>query len=267
VQTGFGPRFGIAYAFTPDIVAHAFAGLLWQPPPVLDTPAAARQLGVVTPDHSIIYDLRPEKDRYAELGVVARVIPQLTLGLTLWGKLSTDQLDDIEVGNTNLLSPYNFRDGRAAGIEGSAVLVISSRLNAFGNVTLQNAQGRGIATATYLFPPEALANEDWQTLDHSQTWTANTGTTFHFGSARLSGLLAYGSGLRTGPGNNQHVPDHVRVDLTAAYQFREFPGRPLLALDIVNVFDNHYAYRIANGFNGSHWAPGRSVYARLATTF
>ncbi len=266
-QTGFSPRLGIAYAFTPDIVAHAFAGLLWQPPPVLDAPAAARQLGVLAPNQRVTYDLRPEKDRYAELGVSARVIPQLTLGLTLWGKLSTDQLDDIEVGSTNLLSPYNFRDGRAAGVEGSAVLVLSNSLNAFGNLTLQSAQGRGIATATYLFTPEALANNEWQTLDHSQTWTANTGATFHLGPAQLSGLMAYGSGLRTGPDNNQHVPSHVRVDLTAAYHILDFPGRPLLALDIVNVFDSHYAYRIANGFNGSHWAPGRSVFARLATSF
>ena len=44
-QTGLGPRLGAAYAFTPSTVVHAFAGLMWMPPPVLDTPAAARILG------------------------------------------------------------------------------------------------------------------------------------------------------------------------------------------------------------------------------
>jgi len=34
-------------------------------------------------------------------------------------------------------------------------------------------------------------------------------------------------------------------------------------LSVVNVLDAEYAYRIANGFNGSHYAPGRSIYLRL----
>jgi hypothetical protein len=238
------------------------------PPPVLDTPAAARQLGVLPADQVVTYDLRPEKDRYAEVGISARVLPELTLGLNVWGKLATDQLDDIEVGSTNVLSPYNFRDGRAGGVEVSAVFVLSRQFSAFGNATLQSAQGRGIASATYLFSPDALANNNWQTLDHSQTWTANTGATYHFfHGTQLSGLLAYGSGLRTGPANNQHVPDHVRIDASLGHEFRDWPLRPKLTLDVVNVLNSQYAYRIANGFNGSHWAPGRSAFVRLTTSF
>ena len=267
-HTGLEPRLGIAYAFTPNVVPHAFFGLLWMPPPVLDTPAAARQLGVLPADQVVTYDLRPEKDRYAEIGISARVLPELTLGLNVWGKLSTDQLDDIEVGSTNVLSPYNFRDGRAGGVEVSAVFVLSRQFSAFGNATLQSAQGRGIASATYLFSPDALANNNWQTLDHSQTWTANTGATYHFfRTTQLSGLLAYGSGLRTGPANNQHVPDHVRIDASLGHEFRDWPLRPKLTLDVVNVLNSQYAYRIANGFNGSHWAPGRSAFVRLTTSF
>jgi len=33
---------------------------------------------------------------------------------------------------------------------------------------------------------------------------------------------------------------------------------------VVNLFDAQYAYRLYNGFNGSHWAPGRSVYVRAS---
>jgi outer membrane receptor protein involved in Fe transport len=36
---------------------------------------------------------------------------------------------------------------------------------------------------------------------------------------------------------------------------------------VINLFDARYAYRIANGFNGSHWAPGRSVFLRASATF
>ena len=49
-------------------------------------------------------------------------------------------------------------------------------------------------------------------LDHVQVWTANAGATVKDGRTRLSTLVEYGSGLRTGTNNNQHVPDHVRVD-------------------------------------------------------
>jgi hypothetical protein len=266
-QTGLGPRIGLAYAFTPSTVGHAFVGLLWMPPPVLDTPAAARILGVVPADQPVTYDLRPERDRYAEIGIESRVVPAVTLKGTVWGKLSTDQLDDIEVGSTNLVSPYNFEEGRALGVELGIVTVLSTWLKAFGNVTWEKAEGRGIATAKYLFSPDALANTGWQILDHSQTWTANVGAAVTDGGTKLSGLMNYGSGLRTGPNNNEHVPDHVRVDVTLAHQFLTVVFKPTLALDVINLFDAHYAYRIANGFNGSHWAPERSVYLRAAMNF
>jgi hypothetical protein len=263
-QVGIGPRLGLSYALSANTVVHAFGGLLWQPPPVLDAPAAARILGLVPPGQSVTYDLLPERDRYAELGIESRVLPVLTLKLTAWGKLSKDQLDDVGVGTTNLVSPYNFREGRAGGVEAGAVLALSSHFNGFANASLEQAQGRGIETARYLFSPDDLANNDWQLLDHVQIWTANAGATARLGQTRLSGLLQYGSGLRTGANNDQHVPDHLRFDTTLSHQFLEIALRPSIALDVVNLFDARYAYRLANGFNGSHWAPGRSLYLRLA---
>jgi outer membrane cobalamin receptor len=266
-QIGLGPRVGVSYSFSASTVAHAFAGLMWMPPPVLDTPAAARILGAVPADQPILYDLRPEVDRYAELGIESRVVPAVTLKLTAWGRLSTDQLDDVEVGSTNLVSPYNFDRGRATGLEAGAATVVSRWLTAFGNVAWELAQGRGIATAKYLFSADDLANDRWQTLDHAQTWTANAGATVRDGGTQLSTALNYGSGLRTGPNNDRHVPGHVRVDLTLAHRFLSAPGTPSVALDIVNLFDARYAYRIANGFNGSHYAPERSAYLRVGAAF
>ena len=171
------------------------------------------------------------------------------------------------VGSTNLVSAYNFRDGRAGGIEAGAILVLGRRFQAFANGTLQKSMGRGIESATYLFSPDDLANQGWQFLDHDQRWTANAGATFKESGSRVSALLEYGSGLRTGPNNDQHVPGHVRVDLSAGHEFLTLPMRPAFAVDLVNMFDTHYAYRINNGFNGSHWAPGRSIFARVSANF
>lgn len=264
-EVGLSPRLGVAYSITETTVAHAFAGLLWQPPAVLDAPAAARILGLVQPGQQIRYDLLPEKDRYAELGIESRILPELNVKLTAWGRLSSDQLDDVGVGSTNLVSPYNFREGRAGGLEAGVVTVLGGRFNAFANASLERAQGRGIETGRYLFPADALANDDWQLLDHTQIWTVNTGATVKDGTTQLSGTLGYGSGLRTGANNSQHVPGHVKVDLTLQHQFYGAPAKPTLGIDVVNLFDARYAFRIANGFNGSHFAPGRSVFVRLAT--
>ncbi len=264
---GVGPRLGAAYSLTKDTVAHAYIGLLWQPPAALDAPSAARILGVLQPGQVAPYDLLPERDQYAELGIESRILPELSLKLTAWGRLSTDQLDDVSVGNTNLVSPYNFRDGRAGGIEAGVVTVLGSHLNAFANASLERAQGRGIESARYLFSAKDLANTNWQLLDHTQTWTANVGATVKDGFTQLSSTLAYGSGLRTGANNDQNVPGHIKVDISLQHQFFNAPAKPTIGLDIVNLFDAHYAYRVANGFIGSSYAPGRSAYLRASAIF
>lgn len=266
-QIGYGPRIGVAYSFTENTVVHCFFGLQWMPPPVLDTAAAARILNVATPGQTILYDLKPEHDRYAEIGFESRPIPQLSMKATAYGKLSVDQLDDTGVGNTNLVSPYNYREGRAGGIELGTVAVLSTKFSAFGNVVLSKAEGLGISSATYLFSSADVNNASWQVLDHSQLWTANVGANVHDRGTQLAVLVNYASGLRTGPRNDRTVPGHTVTDLTLSHQWDFGAFRPTLALDVVNLFDAHYAYRISNGFNGSHYGEGRSIYLRLNTAF
>lgn len=84
------------------------------------------------------------------------------------------------------------------------------------------------------------------------------------GRFTLSGTVSYGSGLRTGPDNNAHVPGHLVTDLSAQYTFlpRAYPFR--VGLDIVNLFDERYAFRIANGFVGSSFGAPRSVFVTLS---
>jgi outer membrane receptor for ferric coprogen and ferric-rhodotorulic acid len=115
-----------------------------------------------------------------------------------------------------------------------------------------------------LFTPEELADHSWQQLDHAQTWTANGGATIRDHRFTATALAQYGSGLRTGPSNNEHVPGHVVVDVSTQYTF-ETSGYPFrLGVDIINLFDDHYAYRIANGFVGSSYGAPRSVYLTLS---
>ena len=261
---GVSPRAGASYAFDRDWIAHVFAGVNWQPPAPLDAANAARALGVVAPGQTIAYDLKPETDLYSEIGIAARVAKPLRLGLIGWGRYAYNQLDDTAIGSTSLTSNYNFDRGRAAGVEATGELRVGPWLAVFANGSYGFAQGKGIASAKYLFSDEDLANHSWQTLDHAQTWTGNGGATVRDNRFSATALVSYGSGLRTGPANDQHVPGHVTMDLATTYTYSA-NGYPVkLMLDVDNLFDAHYAYRIANGFVGSSYAPPRTVFVTLA---
>jgi hypothetical protein len=261
---GVSPRLGASYSFTKEVVGHVFTGVNWQPPSPLDAANAARALGVVPAGQQVKYDLKPETDLYAEAGVQARIATPLSVGLTAWGRYAYNQLDDTAIGSTSLLSNYNFERGRAGGIEMNAELRVGPWLSTFANGSYGFAQGRGISSATFLFSAEDLANKTWQTLDHAQTFTANGGATIRDGRFSITSLVAYGSGLRTGPANDRHVPGHVRTDLSMQYTFlpHAYPFR--VGVDVINVFNEHYAFRIANGFVGSSYGAPRTVFLSLS---
>jgi TonB dependent receptor len=263
-SAGVSPRLGASVSVTKDTVIHAFTGVNWQPPSPLDAANAARALGVVPANQPVVYDLKPETDLYAETGVSSRLADPLRAGLVAWGRYAYNQLDDTAIGSTSLLSNYNFRRGRAAGLEADAELRLGPWLSAFANGSYGFAEGRGISSAKFLFTAEELADNSWQTLDHAQTLTGNAGATVRDGRFTGSLVAAYGSGLRTGPDNNEHVPGHVRTDAGMQYTFvpRGYPLR--VGIDIINLFDAHYAYRIANGFVGSSYGAPRSVYVSLS---
>jgi TonB dependent receptor/Carboxypeptidase regulatory-like domain/TonB-dependent Receptor Plug Domain len=265
-QAGVSPRLGASYGFTKDTVLHAFAGVNWQPPSPLDATNAARALGITTVGASA-YDLEAETDLYSEAGLATKLSNYLSGGLTVWGRYAYDQLDDTVIGSTSLVSNYNFDRGRAGGLEGSLDMRVGPWLSGFANASYGVAQGQGIASAKFLFDATALANTGWQSLDHAQTLTANAGATVRDGRFVVSGLVAYGSGLRTGPSNNEHVPGHVRGDVSMNYTFSPHAYPIKVGIDVINVADDHYAYRIGNGFVGSSYGAPRSVFFTLSLPF
>ena len=267
----WGPSFrlGAAYAFTDEVVLHAFVGRLWQPPS-FDAPAAARILDLVAPTAPVPFDLVAEEDNYAELGISARVIRQLTLSLTPWVRLSDNTLDDNEVGDTALTADYNYLRGRAWGAEIAGNLVLGRNVRGFGNFSYQVAQGEGIASSRYLFTSEQLAFTGYQATDNAQLFTANVGLDLSDNAAttHLSGLMTYGSGLRTGPTNNATLPPATIFDVTLRHRFDSLPLKPEVAFDVRNLFNVIYAYRISTGsLAGTAYGPLREFNLRVVIPF
>ena len=174
------------------------------------------------------------------------------------GAIAVSDLSYAHPGGDLLFSGVSFRltSGRHAGFVGANGVGKSTLLRILvGELTPTEGRARrGSNVQVGYFAQEG------QTLDHVQTWTANLGATLQQGPAVLTALIAYGSGLRTGSDNSQTVPQHVRCDLTLQYAFDSLPLRPRAAIDIINLFDAHYAYRIGNGFVGSSYAAPRSVF-------
>ncbi|MEO6950866.1 MAG: TonB-dependent receptor [Polyangia bacterium] len=257
-------RIGLVYVPRRWITLHVSAGLLWQAPST-DGPTAARALGLVPAGQPVPYDFKAEQTYTAELGLALSPLPWLSGHVTGWGRWSVHPIDDEEVGNTDLKAEYNYRRGGAAGIELGVKLHFERRFSAFANASLQRAAGQDFTSARYLFAADQLAYKGWQTFDHQQVATANIGLDLQTKDDRSHAdvLLQYGSGLRTGNNNEHSLPPHITLDAMLWHRF-DVPSQPELAVDVLNVLDNRYAYRIANAsVIGSAYAPGRQFDLRL----
>jgi hypothetical protein len=261
-EAGVSPRLGASILLGRRVAARVAVGMTWQPPPLIDAANAARIHGDAS--DGIVFDLKPETGIYAELGTDLLAARWIRFGVTGWGRWAWNQLDDNVLGNTGLVGYYNYARGRGLGVDGTLQLVVGPWLSFFANAEWEIAQGQTIISSKYLFEADELGSTAWETLDESQEWTANVGATLRVGSVFATVLANYGSGLRTGDMNTQHVPEHFRLDLTLEKSFDEIPLRPRLAIDIINVFAAHYAYRLANGVFGSTSAPPRELFIRLA---
>ena len=257
-------RLGFSYALSDELLLHAFAGYLWQPPSAVDAAVAARVLVPSLAGRSVPNDLKAERDEYGEVGLSYRLPRRFAANLTAYGRFAQDQLDVLTVGSTNLFEEYNYAKGRAAGAELAIRGIANGFLSGFANVSGNLAQGQGVDSVRFA----VLAYGGWQTLDHVQSWSANAGIDLHDESeeSHLSVQFQYGSGLRTGADNNQTVPGHATWNLALRHRF-DVPMHPEVAVDVLNVFDTVYAIRIANGFVGSAYGPLRQVDVRLTVPF
>ena len=75
--------------------------------------------------------------------------------------------------------------------------------------------------------------------------------------------MQYGSGLRTGESNQLALPQHATVDVSVRHSF-DLWGQPEAAVDILNLGDELWAYRIGTAsVVGSAYAPLRRVFGRV----
>ena len=141
---------------------------------------------------------RSERDHYFDVGVEQK-LGAFTIGLDAYYKKAKNLIDEGQFGAPIILTPFNYAQGFAKGVEVSANYA-KGPLTAYANLAVSQAKGRDIVSSQFNFDPADLAyiQTHFIYLDHDQTITpASAGAAYKTqGGGRVSADLIYGSGLR-----------------------------------------------------------------------
>jgi outer membrane receptor protein involved in Fe transport len=208
-----------------------------------------------------------------DVGVDQEILPGLVVGIDAYYKNARDLLDDGQFGAALVLNGFNYDKAENAGVELKAVYQ-NGGFRAYGNLAWARQIATTIVSNQSLFDPEELAfiATHYIYTDHAQLWTGSAGLSYLWQGTRFSADMIYGSGLRAGFANTDHVPAYTQVNLGVSHEFAPpAPGlKPLtLRFDIVNVFDEIYQIRDGSGIGvfAPQFGPRRGYFLGLSQRF
>jgi outer membrane receptor protein involved in Fe transport len=275
-ENQLSPRVNLVYRPLEGTTLHAGYARYFTPPPfeLVATQTIGKFVGTSAQAPGTQNDApRSERDHYFDLGIEQRLAPGLTMGLDAYYKTARNLIDEGQFGAPIILTPFNYADGYAKGVELSANYQ-RGPLSAYANLALSQAKGRDIVSSQFNFDPADLAYIAGHDifLDHDQTYTISAGAAYRIGPARLSGDVLHGSGLRRDGDvpNGGKLPGYTQVNLGAAYELARRGGEPLtLRVDVINIFDKRYAIRDGSGVGvgAPQFGPRRGVFAGVSKAF
>jgi outer membrane receptor protein involved in Fe transport len=274
-ESQLSPRVGLVYQLGSDTRLHAGYARYFTPPPTekIDTTSVQQFLGTTNALPSDANTaVRSERSDYFDLGISHQLTPRLTLGADAYYRKVRHLQDEGQFGNALIYSAFNFEHGRIYGLELSASYK-DERLSGYVNVGLSRAMGKGIETGQFNFDDDELAyiSQNWVHLDHDQTIAASAGLSYKLDEATTLGAdVLYGSGLRRGFANSEHLPGYTQVNASASRSFRlETFGKFDVRLSVINLFDRSYELRDGSGIGvgAPQFAPRRGVYVAFSKPF
>ena len=275
-ESQLSPRVGAVYQLGADTRVHAGYARYFTPPPTekIDTTSVAKFLGTTNALPSDADTaVRSERSHYFDLGISHQLTPQITLGADAYYRKVQHLQDEGQFGNALIYSAFNFEQGRIYGLELSASYK-DKQLSAYANLGFTAARGKGIETGQFNFDADELAyiQNHWVHLDHEQKFVASTGVSYRLGdSTTLGADLLYGSGLRSGFANTEHLPGYVQVNAAVSHSFDGGAslGKFDVRLSAINLFDRSYQLRDGSGIGvgAPQFAPRRTLYVALSKPF
>jgi outer membrane receptor protein involved in Fe transport len=259
------PRIEINHEIARGTVLHAYYGRLYSAPGLEDV----RRDAVVTQTASTdtpVYDLKPERDTYVEVGLAHTFAAGLRGYLNLFDRTAVNVLDTTQLANTPLFAVFNNAVGRDRGIElrldGS-----SARADAGLSLTFQRAEAGGVSGSTFLFAPAAASDITFQPEDHDARWAGNAFYTRHLGSdlRSFATLQAeYGTGFPTQFENGQgRLPSHWLLNASLGRSADRTSRGLGYTLSLENLLDHRQLIKVNNGFNTTQWNAPRRIVLRV----
>ena len=217
----------------------------------LVTPPAA-PANTQTPEVALNSPVLPERSHVFDVGVVQKIypVPGLEVGVDGYYKLARDLLDDGQFGAAYVLNGFNYERGENLGLELKSTYT-NGNFRAYGNVAWAKQIATNIVSNQFLFGQDEInyIATHYIYTDHAQVLTASAGASYLWNGTRFSASMIYGSGLRSGFANTDHLPSYTQVNLGISHEYL-FPGwtKPTtLRFDVVNLFDKIYEIRDGSG--------------------
>jgi outer membrane receptor protein involved in Fe transport len=270
----FSPRVSLTWLPFDGTTFHAGYARTFTPPP--QVVAAPVNLALVqgTSQQPLVSQqdpVLPERAHVFDVGVVQKIlpVPGLEVGIDAYYKIARDLLDDGQFGAAYVLSGFNYDRANNAGLEFKTSYT-NGNFRIFGNVAWARQLGTDIVSNQYLFDPGRLAfiASHYIYTDHSQILTASAGASYLWNGTRFSASMIYGSGLRAGFANSDHVPSYTQVNMGISHEYL-FPGwtKPTtVRFDVVNVFDKIYQIRNGSGIGvfAPQFGPRRGFFVGIS---
>jgi len=268
------PRLGLVYDLSDKTRIHAGYARYFTPPPTekIDTTSVAlfqNTTNALPSDANTA--VKSERSNYFDAGVSHQLTPSVTLGLDAYYRDVRHLQDEGQFGNALIFSAFNYERGKIGGVELTGSYK-QGGFSAYGNLSISKAMAKGVETGQFNFDPDELAYiaQNWVHLDHDQKLAGSGGVSYKLHATTLSADLLYGSGLRRGFANTEHLPSYTTVNLGILQSltipgFGELGGR----LAVVNLFDKTYELRDGTGIGvgAPQFGPRRALYGGLTKTF
>lgn len=266
------PRAALVFHPDPATTLHAGYARYFTPP--AQSEAVGSTIGLATgttlqPGVLLADPVRPERSHYFDVGADRTLRPGWTVGGDLYLKLATDYIDDGEFGEARVVTQLNYARAYSEGAE-LKTRYVDGGFSAYGNLSTNRTKDTRPLSNQYLLDADdyAYISQHFIFADDVQLVTASAGASYRFGASLVSANMVYGSGLRAGFANLDHVPAYTQVNLGFAHELRlGADPRPLtIRLDIVNLFDTIYQLRDGSGIgvDAPQYGPRRGVFVGLS---
>jgi outer membrane receptor for ferrienterochelin and colicins len=274
-ENQLSPRVNLVWKPTGGATFHAGYARYFSPPPfeLVASTTFLKFVGTSAEAPGTRNDLPlAERDHYFDLGAEQK-LGGLTLGVDAYYKKARNLVDEGQFGAPIILTPFNYREGYAKGVEFTANYA-GGPLSAYANLAISEAKGKDIVSSQFNFDPADLAyiHNHFIYLDHDQTYTASAGAAYRIGDTRVSADLLYGSGLRRDGSvpNGDKVAGYTQVNVGLAQELHGLPGGDLtLRADVINLFDKTYEIRDGTGVGvgAPQFGPRRGLFFGVSKAF